>query len=53
MASASELVYELRPAHDLRILKQIEYPGFPGKQYEVKRMLAALVHSPGSDAGSS
>lgn len=44
MGSASEIEYHLLLAHDLAMLKLIEYGRLVGEVIEVKKMLAALIH---------
>ncbi len=50
MGSASELEYQLLLAHDLSILKAIEYQHLDAEVTEVKRMLAALIQKLRADS---
>jgi len=43
MGSASELEYHLLLAHDLEMLKTLDYQRLSGEAVEVKRMLASLL----------
>jgi four helix bundle protein len=44
MGSASELEYHLLLAHDLELLRSLDYQRLFGEVVEVKRMLASLIH---------
>ncbi len=50
MGSASELEYHLLLAHDLELLKSLEYDRLAGEVTEVKRMLASLIHKLRADS---
>jgi four helix bundle protein len=43
MGSASELEYQLLPAHDLNYLQNPEYEKLATQAVEVKRMLSSLM----------
>jgi four helix bundle protein len=44
MGSASELEYHLLLAHDLEVMKSLDYQRLSCEVIEVKRMLASLIH---------
>ena len=44
MGSASELEYHLLLAHDLEVLKSLDYERLSDEVTEVKRMLSSLIH---------
>jgi four helix bundle protein len=44
MGLASELEYHLLLAHDLEILKLLDYERLSGEVVEVKRMLSSFIH---------
>jgi four helix bundle protein len=44
MGSASELEYHLLLAHDLELLRAVDYQRLSGGVVEVKRMLASFIH---------
>jgi four helix bundle protein len=43
MGSASELEYHILLAHDLEVLKTLDYEHLSAEAVEVKRMLASLL----------
>ncbi|MGH9504839.1 MAG: four helix bundle protein [Terriglobales bacterium] len=49
MGSASELEYHLLLAHDLEVMKSLDYHRLSSEVVEVKRMLASLIHKMRSD----
>jgi len=51
MGSASELEYHLLLAHDLELLKSLDYQWLSGEVTELKRMLASLIHKLKADSG--
>ena len=50
MGSASELEYHLLLAHDLELLKLLDYQRLSGEVIEVKRMLASFIHKLRADS---
>ena len=50
MGSASELEYHLLLAHDLELLKSLDYQRLSEEVVEVKRMLASLIHKLRADS---
>jgi four helix bundle protein len=50
MGSASELEYHLLLAHDLEVMKSLDYQRLSREVVEVKRMLAALIHKLRADS---
>ena len=49
MGSASELEYQLMLAHDLELLRTVDYQRLSEGAVEVKRMLALFLHKPRAD----
>lgn len=50
MGSTSELEYHILLAHDLEMLKDMDYERLSNEAVEVKRMLAALIHKLRADS---
>jgi four helix bundle protein len=50
LGSASELEYHLLLAHDLELLKALDYERLSGEVIEIKRMLASLIHKLTADS---